>query len=267
MKASAGNFWKGKSVVITGSSRGIGRATANLLGRHGARIVLNGRNEKRLRETAEELRSDGCEVLAESGDVCSREEMQRLVRHAEESYGGIDILINNAGISMRGPFREVTEALARRLTEVNILGSVLPTVAALESITERRGAIAFISSAAGLRGFPNVSIYSATKMALTGLAESLGAELRQAGVTVGVYYLGFTENDPDKEIYNARGELIRVKRSWQHTQEEAAEEIADAIRKRKRRAVFTGQGKLLTIAQRLSPRLVDWAVQRASVHR
>lgn len=267
MKRSAKTFWQDKCVVITGSSRGIGRETARFLGGAGAKVVLNGRNRERLEETTRELRDEGINALGRAGDVTSTEDMDALMSLAREGYGGVDVLINNAGSSMRGPFAELTEDLARRMTEVNILGAVVPTVAALEALLERRGSVYFISSAAGLRGFPNVSIYSATKMALTGLSESLGAELRGRGVTVGICYLGFTENDPDKEIYNARGELITVKRSWQHTQVEAAEAIGEAVRRGKRRAVFTGQGKLLAAAQRLSPRLVDWAVQRAAVHK
>lgn len=258
--------WKGKSVIITGSSRGIGRETARLLGSAGARIVLNGRNEARLQETADALRAEGVEVAYLAGDVSKREDMVALVAKAVASYGGVDLLINNAGISMRGPFSEVSEELARQLCEVNLVGSIVPTSAALDELTKSHGSLVFISSAAGLRGFPNVSVYSATKMALTGLAESLSAELHSAGVHVGVFYLGFTENDPDKEILNARGEPITVTRGWQHTQAQAAAAIAKAIRQRKRRAVFTGPGKILSLAGRLFPRLVDWAVLRAKVH-
>lgn len=260
------SFWNGKVVVITGSSRGIGRETARLLSKRGARVVLNGRNLEKLRATAHELYREGCEITFEPGDVSSREDMDRLVARAVEAYGGVDVLINNAGLSMRGRFENLSEELARKITDVNILGSVMPTVAALGPIIEAKGSVVFISSAAGLRGFPNVSIYSATKMALRALAESLSAELGPQGVHAGVFFLGFTENDPDKEILSAEGESIAVKRSWQHTQRQAAEAIAEAIRHRKRRVVFTLPGKLLAAAQRISPGLVDWAVTRARVH-
>ena len=259
-------FWNEKVVIITGSSRGIGRETARYLGKLGAKIVLNGRNVDRLRETTHELYREGCEVTFEAGDVSSRKDMDRLVARAVDAHGGVDVLINNAGLSMRGPFGRISEELARNLTDVNLLGSVIPTVAALEELKKSKGSVAFISSAAGLRGFPNVSIYSATKMALRALAESLSAEVGPEGVHAGVFYLGFTENDPDKEILSAEGTPIKVTRSWQHTQREAAMAIAEAIRKRKRRAVFTAPGKLLALAQRLSPSLVDWAVSRARVH-
>ncbi|MFP4406885.1 MAG: SDR family NAD(P)-dependent oxidoreductase [Spirochaetaceae bacterium] len=260
-------FWNGKIVIITGSSRGIGKETARLLAKRGAKVVLNGRNEEKLRATTHELYREGCDVTFEAGDVSSRADMDRLVRRAVEAHGRLDVLINNAGLSMRGPFEKISEDLARTLTEVNLLGSLIPTVAALEALTATGGSVAFISSAAGLRGFPNVSIYSATKMALRALAESLNAEVGAKGVHAGVFYLGFTENDPDKEILSAEGEKIRVTRSWQHTQREAAEAIAEAIRRRKPRAVFTASGKLLAAAQRFFPRLVDWAVTRARVHR
>jgi short-subunit dehydrogenase len=259
-------FWNEKVVIITGSSRGIGRETARYLGKLGAKVVLNGRNEDRLRQTAHELYREGWEVTFEAGNVSSREDMDRLVARAVDAHGWVDVLINNAGLSMRGPLERISEELARNLTEVNILGSVIPTAAALPYLRERKGSVAFISSAAGLRGFPNVSIYSATKMALGALADSLAAEVGPEGVHVGVLYLGFTENDPDKEILSAEGNPIKVSRSWQHTQREAAKAIAEAIRKRKRRAVFTAPGKLLAAAQRISPALVDWAVSRARVH-
>ena len=259
-------FWTDRRVIITGSSRGIGRETARLLGSYGARLLLNGRNAERLEETRAELAQAGVTVAAEAGDVADKGDMDRLVERAISEYHGVDLLINNAGISMRGPFEKVNEELVRRLADVNLTGSVIPTVAALPYLKESGGSVVFISSAAGLRGFPNVSVYSATKMALTALAESLDAEVHAVGVHVGILYLGFTENDPDKEILSADGGSIRVDRSWQHTQRQAAEAIAKAVRLRKRRAVFTGPGKLLAMAQRVSPRLVDWAVRRASVH-
>jgi short-subunit dehydrogenase len=266
MSKKRDSFWNEKVVIITGSSRGIGRETARLLAKRGAKVVLNGRNAEKLRATTHELYREGCEVTFEAGDVSSRSDMDRLVARALDAHGRIDVLINNAGLSMRGPFGKLSEELARNITEVNLLGSVIPTVAALEALTASRGSVAFISSAAGLRGFPNVSIYSATKMALRALSESLYAELGPQGVHAGVFYLGFTENDPDKEILSAEGEKIRVTRSWQHTQAQAAEAIAEAVRRRKRRAVFTAPGKLLAGAQRFFPGLVDWAVTRARVH-
>ncbi|MFP4329307.1 MAG: SDR family oxidoreductase [Alkalispirochaetaceae bacterium] len=265
--ATKGAYWKGRRVLITGSSRGIGRETARYLGTLGARVALNGRNRDRLEQTAGELENSGIEILAEAGDVSNRGDMDRLVNRVAETFGGLDVLINNAGVSMRGPFATISEELARRVTEVNLIGAAVATAAALPLLEESRGSVVFISSAAGLRGFPNVSIYSATKMALTGLADSLSAELRSTGVHVGVLYLGFTENDPDKEIFDSRGERIQVKRSWQHTQADAAEAIAEAIRRRRRRAVFTAPGRVLALAQRLSPALVDWAVSRVQVHR
>lgn len=260
-------FWQGKRVLITGSSRGIGRETARLLGGWGARVALNGRDPQRLEQTAAELGGEGIEVVYEAGDVSRRADMERLLARCLDSFGGLDVLINNAGISMRGEFSSITEELARKVSEVNLIGPVVTTAVALEALKSSRGSVVFISSAAGLRGFPNVSIYCATKMALTALAESLGSELKAHGVHVGVLYLGFTENDPDKEIYSASGERIRVTRRAKQTQREAAESIAEAIRRRKARAVFTAPGRFLALAQRLAPGIVDWALSRMRVHR
>ncbi len=136
-------------------------------------------------------------------------------------------------------------------------------MAALDELRERHGSIVFISSLAGVHGFPNVSIYSAAKMALTGLAQSVDAELAGSGVHVGLIFLGFTENDPDKSILAADGRAIIVKRRHQMSQSEAAQEIVKLTLRRRRQRVLTPSGHLLYLAAHIAPALVRAVLRRS----
>ncbi|HUX11767.1 MAG TPA: SDR family oxidoreductase [Spirochaetia bacterium] len=250
-------------VVITGSSRGIGRETAIAFGRAGARVVINGRDAERLEKTAAQLRAEGIEVEAVAADIARGSDAARLISAAKARFGHIDVLVNNAGVSMRGLFSELVPEVVETVVRTNITGAVVPTVAAMNELRERRGSIIFVSSLAGVHGFPNVSIYSAAKMALTGLAQSLDAELAGSGVHVGLIFLGFTENDPDKSILAADGREIIVKRRHQMSQSQAAQEIVKLTVRRRRQRVLTPPGRLLYLAAHVAPVLVRAVLRRS----
>jgi NAD(P)-dependent dehydrogenase (short-subunit alcohol dehydrogenase family) len=244
-------------VLITGSSRGIGRATAFEVAERGATVVLNGRNSDRLEETREQMEKRGYTVLAIQGDVSSASDSENLVETTRESLGRIDILINNAGSIMRGRFEDILPEVFRKVIEVNILGSVYPAMFALPYLKESKGSIVFISSLAGLRGLPMASPYCASKMSLTGLAESLKTELSGTGVHVGVIYVSFTENDPDKLVLSADGSYVSVAPHFQTSQARTARLIVRSIKKRKFKSVLTLLGKILVIFHWGAPWLVD----------
>jgi dehydrogenase/reductase SDR family member 7B len=261
--------FQGTVVLITGSSRGIGRETATLFAEHGATVVLNGRDKSRLEETAGRLRSAGYDVSSEAADVTDAEQCRRMIDSILSRHGRLDILVNNAGVSMRGAFCELTSRVIESVSTINLVGAALPTRCAVQAITESRGSIVFISSLAGVRGFAGVSIYSASKMALTGLAESLHAELSPAGVHVGVLFPAFTENDPDKTVMGTDGSPIQITRTASTTQRQVAQAVLDLVARRRRKVYLTAAGKCLVFMQRHFPRLTDAVIlrSRGRIHR
>jgi len=260
------NDFKNRVALITGSSRGIGLATAKELGSRGAGIVLNGRGEERLEKARAELEGMGIDVRAAAADVSSPEECRDMIGLALEEFGRLDILVNNAGMSMRSNLEELDPETCRKMVEVNMLGCIYPTIYAIPHIKEKKGSIVFISSIGGLVGLPTASIYCATKTGLRGLADSLRCELAPDGVHLGVVYVGFTENAPDKEVAGPGGSAVPHDRPAHMTWKQVAAEIAALISKRKRDAVLTPAGKLAGYTSRLSPGFVEQAIIFARKH-
>lgn len=257
----AGRFFENKVAVITGSSRGIGRATAYALAEAGASVVLNGRNTGRLEETRKKMAAEGHTVIAVPGDITSPEESRNLIEKACTKFGRIDILINNAGTIIRGKFEDIQTDILRRVIEGNLLGPAFTSRFALPYLKKTAGSLIFISSIAGLRGLPMASPYSAAKMGLTGLAESLRIELTGSRMHVGIIYVSFTKNDPDKMVLSADGSLIPVKPSFQIPQEKVARLILKSIKKKKFKTVLTLLGKLTRLILLLFPGLVDFLLK------
>lgn len=249
-----------KVALITGSSMGIGKATAILLATQGARLVLNGRNLERLEQTVNELKSSGFEVLAVQADVSQVEDCKRLINETIEHYGRLDILINNAGMSSRGYFEELDPKVFEDMMNINFLGCVYPSRFALPYIKESKGSIVFISSVAGIRGLPETIMYCASKMALTSIAESLKVELAEYDIHVGIIYVGITRNDEGKQVIGKDGEYIPLKsRENRNAQlpEEVAKSIVKNIKKRRFKSILTPLGKINYFANILFPRIVD----------
>jgi NAD(P)-dependent dehydrogenase (short-subunit alcohol dehydrogenase family) len=255
-------FFQDKVVVITGSARGIGRETARLALAAGARVVVNGRDPASLATTVTSLAAPG-RVLAVAADVSTSEGAQALVGQTLEAWGRIDVLVNNAGLSMRGAFGDLTPSTVKTMVEANLLTAVWTTQAALTALRQSRGRVAFISSLAGVRGFPGVSLYSASKMALTALHQSLEAEETRRGVTSSLVYLAFTQNDPEKTVLGADGRPFHHQRTWSVTQVQTAQAILAAIARGKGRTTLTFSGRVFQGAQAWLPGVVDWFVRRS----
>jgi NAD(P)-dependent dehydrogenase (short-subunit alcohol dehydrogenase family) len=258
---------EGKVAIVTGSSRGIGRETARLLLAHGARVVINGRDPERLEQTRQDLGSAG-RVLAVTADVSTRGACDHLVTQALRAFGSVDTLVANAGVSMRGRFEEIAPEVFRRILEQNVLGSVYPAQAALPALRASCGSILFVSSVAGIRGLAMISAYSAAKMALTAVAQSLRMELAGSGVHVGIVYVGMTRNDPGKQTVGPQGQQIVLapRTRLAQPQERVAAAILRALRARRAWTVLTGLGWLNAISVRLIPgiseRLTGWYLRR-----
>lgn len=254
------DYFEGKVALVTGGSRGVGFATARELVGRGASVVISARGAKRLEESRKILADMGGRVAAVAGDVGAWEDARAMVGAAVDGFGGLDIIINNAGVSMRGRLDELAPDVCSKVISTNLTGSVYVTLAGIGPVSDSGGSIVFISSIAGLFGLPGASVYCATKGALTGFCESLRLELIPRGVHVGVVHLGFTEHDPEKRILAADGSLVPPDRPAHQPQSLAARLILEMLEKRRRRLVMTPIGKFGWIAYRISPWLVERAI-------
>ncbi len=170
----------GQVVAITGGARGIGRATASALIAHGARVAIGDIEASLAEKTAEEL---GSGTIGLPLDVTDRASFASFLDEVETRLGPLDVLINNAGIMPIGPFTEESDATAKRMIDINLVGLIYGSKLALQRFLPRgRGHLVQIASAAGKAGFPGGATYCATKHAVVGLSEALRAELRGTGV-------------------------------------------------------------------------------------
>ena len=259
------NNLKDKVAIITGSSIGIGRTLAFEMAKRGAKIVLNARNPERLEKTHKALQEADFEAIAVAGDVSNMEDCQKLIDSTIQAFGQIDVLVNNAGISMEGTVEELDAEVFKKVMNVNYLGSVYPTKAALPFLRKTKGSVMFTGSLAGMRGLPKYSVYSSSKMALTALAESLRIELDRSGVHVGIAYVGFTQNDPEKTIFDKNGKIIaQPKRDFIKAEppENVALRIIEMIENRTFKQYFTTLGKLNAFMNRFFPSIVEGVLKR-----
>lgn len=251
---------KDKVVIITGGSSGIGRALAFEFGRKGSKILITGRNEEELSITTQSLRESNISVHAVRADVTLPEDNKRMAEEALRVFGRIDILINNAGISMRALFLEVDPAVIRKVMDINFYGVVYATKYCLPEIIKNGGSIIGISSIAGFRGLPARTGYSASKFALNGFLESLRTELLNTGVHVLTACPGFTASNIRKRSLiqdgTSQGESPRREEKMMSA-EECAVHIYRATVRRKRTLVLTLQGKLVVFLNKWLPSFAD----------
>ena len=247
---------KDKVVIITGATSGIGEALACEYSSLGARLVIGARNNERLSEVAQRIKNNGGEVVYVQTDVVNENDCRNLILSAIEHFGYIDILINNAGVSMRALFEDVDLEVLRKLMDVNFWGTVYCTKYALPYIVERKGSIAGVSSIAGIVGLPARSGYSASKFAMVGFLEAVRAENLKKGLHVLIAYPGFTASNIRKTSLSAsgasQGESPRNEGKMMSS-ESVAKHIRSAIDNRKNKIVLTAEGKLVSLLNKLMP--------------
>lgn len=256
------NIFKDKIVIVTGASSGIGEAVAREFARQGSKVVLAARSEKRLSEIVNEIRSENGDAFYVKTDVSKEEECKKLVEETISRYGSVNILINNAGVSMRAVFDDVDLQVLHRLMDVNFWGTVYCTKYALPYLVSNRGSVVGVSSVAGFHGLPGRTGYSASKFAMHGFLETLRIENLKRGLHVMIIAPGFTATEIRKHALTAdgseQGESPRKEEKLK-SPEYVAKWILKGIRKKKRNKILTWDGRLTALLQRIIPGLIDWA--------
>ncbi|WP_028297004.1 SDR family oxidoreductase [Olivibacter sitiensis] len=259
-------FYKKKVVVITGATSGIGLALARHLASEGANLVLGARRYVDLCQIAQELEAaHGIRAVAVACDVSVEEDCKQLIAQAMMTFKRIDILINNAGVSMRATFDEVALQVLRRLMDVNFWGTVYCTKYALPELLKSKGSLVAVSSIAGYRGLPGRSGYSASKFAIHGFLESLRVENLYSGLHVLLACPGFTASHIRQTAYDKDGKQTgetNMDEGKMMKAELVAKRIAKAMAKRQRTLVLTTQGKLAVFFNKWIPAWVDKKVYK-----
>jgi short-subunit dehydrogenase len=256
---------KNKVVIITGGSSGIGKALAEKFGREGSRILITGRQLEELNKTVSELQQQGIKIAGFQADVSIEDDNRRMAEEAIKQYGTIDILINNAGISMRALFSEVDISVVKKVMDINFYGVLYATRYCLPEITKNKGSVIGISSIAGFRGLPGRTGYSASKFALNGFLEVLRTELLKTGVHVLTACPGFTASNIRMRALTkdgrAQGESPRAEEKMMSA-EECARHIYKATVSRKRTLILTTQGKMAVFFNKWLPAFADKMVYK-----
>lgn len=257
----------GKVVIVTGASQGIGKALCLALAEQRPRLVLAARDEAKLAEVAEQCRKKGADVLVVPTDVSSPEQCLALVQKTLERFVILDVLVNNAGISMIARFDEIQDlGIFERLMKVNYLGYVYPTYHALPALKQSRGLIVAVASLAGLTGVPTRTAYAASKHAVFGFFDSLRIELRGTGVDVTVVAPGFVLSEIHRRSTGPDGQPLGkspLQESAIMSAEECAARIVAAMTRRKRLSVLTVRGKLGRFVRLIAPGLIDRIAEKA----
>ncbi|MEO5673492.1 MAG: SDR family oxidoreductase [Chitinophagales bacterium] len=251
---------KGKVVLITGASSGIGKACAFAFAGEGARVGIAARNIEKLKEIVKQIQERGGEIFCISCDVSKEEDCKKFIETSLVHYGKIDILINNAGNSMRALFSEVELRVLKDLMDVNFWGAVYCTRYAIKEILRNHGSIAGISSIAGYKGLPGRSGYSASKFALQGFLESLRIENLKTGLHVMIVCPGYTASNIRNTALNKEGSPqgeTPFDESKLMSAEKVAHEIVNGIKKRKRTIILSFQGNLTVLLNKFFPAFMD----------
>lgn len=257
---------KGKVVIITGASSGIGKACALNFASLGANVVLAARNTEKLNEVAQEIKTLQVETLVVKCDVSVEKDCENLINETIRQFKQIDILVNNAGISMRAIFNDTDIAVIKQVMDINFWGTVYCTKFALPHLLKNKGSVVGVSSIAGYVGLPARTGYSASKFAMQGFLEALRTENTHTGLHVLIACPGFTASNIRNTALSsngtAQGESPREENKMM-TAEEVANYISDGIIKRKKTLVLTTQGKMVVFLNKLFPNFIQKQVFNA----
>jgi NAD(P)-dependent dehydrogenase (short-subunit alcohol dehydrogenase family) len=256
----AARDFAGKAVVITGGAGGIGMALARSFGGVGAKIAIVDLLSSPLDRAKRELESAGIDAVALPCDITDMRQVVSAMDAVRTAFGGIDVLINNAGIVHRSAFAETRPEVFRRVMEVNLFGALHCTQVCMADLLERKGLIIAVSSIAGLAPLYGRSGYAASKHAMHGLFESLAAEVADRGVGVLMVCPSFVETGLEAKTLGADGKRIKRPRSKVGElgdPDDVAREVLKAARAGKKRLVLTPVGKTSALLSRIAPGLYE----------
>jgi short-subunit dehydrogenase len=256
-------FFRNKVVAVTGGSDGIGKALVDMLLAMGAKVATCGRNQDKLYDL--QLSHSGSPLHTIVADVSNLNDCRNFINSTISTFGGIDILINNAGISMRALIKDTEIDVLKKVMDINYYGTVYCTKLALNSIIERKGTIVGVSSIAGYRGLPGRSGYSASKFAVNGWLEAVRTELLDDGVNVMWVCPGFTRSNIRNAALTSKGQQqgkSPLDETSLMSSEECATRILKAIENKKRTLVFTFNDKRTVFMNRFFPSLADKLVKK-----
>jgi short-subunit dehydrogenase len=256
-------FFTNKVVAVTGGSDGIGKALVNKLIEMGAKVATCGRNQDKLYDL--QVTHSNALLHTIVADVSNLNDCKNFINSTINTFGGIDILINNAGINIRGMLQDIEIQTVQKVMDINFYGTLYCTKLALNSIIERKGIIVGVSSIAGYRGLPGRSGYSASKFAITGFLESLRTELMDSDVHVMWVCPGFTKSNIRNVPLISKGIIVEENKLHEDnmmSSEDCAAYILKAIEKRKRTLVFTFADKRTVLLNKLFPSWTDKLVKK-----
>ena len=256
---------KNKIVIITGASGGIGEALAKKFSSEGSIVVIAARQIEKLETLKMELEAAGGKVLAVVCDVSKESDCKNLIDQTIKAFGKIDVLINNAGISMRALFNDLDLDVIKKVMDINFWGAVFATKFALPHLLKSKGSVVGVSSIAGKKGLPGRTGYSASKFALEGFLETLRTENIKNDLHVLVACPGFTASNIRKSSLSkdgsSQGESPRTENRMM-SPEVVANHIYLATIKRKRDLVLTLNGKLTVWLNKFFPAMMDKIVYK-----
>ena len=256
----------GKAVAVTGGASGLGAAFARRFARAGARLALLDLDGEAAKRTASELEAEGTECLGLACDVSDETACREAIAAVVRRFGGLDVLVNNAGITHRSAFAETDSAVYRRVMGVNFFGPLYCTKAALPSLLERRGLVVVVSSIAGVAPLYGRTGYAASKHALHGLFGSLRTELAPAGVGILIVCPGFTATGLSRAALDADGSVTRHPQSTVGriaTPESVANAVFEAASRGRRLLVLSATGRAAFVLSRLAPALYEKLMARS----
>jgi short-subunit dehydrogenase len=256
-------YFNNKVVAITGGSDGIGKALVEALITMGAKVATCSRSQDKLYDLQVKYPYAALHTIV--ADVSNLNDCKNFINSTIKTFGGIDILINNAGISMRALLKDVAIEVLQKVMDINYYGTVYCTKLALQSIIERKGTIVGVSSIAGYRGLPGRSGYSASKFAINGWLEAVRTELLDDGVNVMWVCPGFTASNIRNVALNQKGQSqgeSPVDEGQMMSSGKCAAHILKAIKKRKRTLVLTFTGRRTVFMNKFFPGWADKLVKK-----
>lgn len=252
---------KDRIVIITGASSGIGKSLAIEFAKRGANLILAARQFVTLCELTESIEKHyNIKAIAVQCDVTLPDDCEHLIKQTLTTFGRIDVLINNAGISMRALFNDTEIKVLQSVMDVNFWGTVYCTKYALPEIIKSKGTIVGVSSIAGYKGLPGRTGYSASKFAMNGFLDALRVENLKNGIHILTASPGFTASNIRNTALDKDG--VQQGESTLHeekmmTSDEVANIIADGVESRKRTIIMTSQGKLTVFLSKFLPGTLD----------